>query len=113
MRYSAVTPKRPLAICLILDDGLSPFFLWTKRRGSSPPSPESDFDPILFMAMERVSCASGLSAPKEIPGATNLFLIWWADWMSSILAFVLKDLKLNKSLILIGCVSPNNLVYFL
>ena len=35
------------------------------------PSPESDFAPIRFIAIERVSWASGLSAPSEIPGETS------------------------------------------
>ena len=70
-RYSAVTPKRPDATCLIALDGLSPFGRRLKRSGSSPPSPESDFAPILFIAIERVSCASGLKAPSEIPGETS------------------------------------------
>ena len=74
-KYSAVTPNRPLAICLIFDDALSPFGLGLNLIGSSPPSPESDLAHILFIATERVSCASGLRAPSDIPGATSLFLI--------------------------------------
>ena len=47
-KYSAVTPNLPLAICLIADDLLSPLSSFLNLKGSSPPSPESDFDPILF-----------------------------------------------------------------
>ena len=60
---------------LIADDGLSPFSRKTNRDGSSPPSPESDFAPIRFIAIERVSCASGLNAPRLIPGDTRRLLI--------------------------------------
>ena len=74
-RYSAVTPKRPEATCLIALDGLSPFSRSLKREGSSPPSPESDFAPIRFIAIDRVSCASGLNAPNEMPGDTSLLRI--------------------------------------
>ena len=54
VRYSAVTPKRPEATCLIAD----------RRRGScnrstsSPPSPVFDLPPIWFIAIASVSCAS-------------------------------------------------------
>jgi hypothetical protein len=74
-RYSAVTPKRPDATCLILALGLSPFASGTKCAGSSPPSPESDLAPIRFIATFSVLCASGLSAPSDIPGVTNRFRI--------------------------------------
>ena len=70
-RYSAVTPKRPEAICLIALLALSPFARGRARAGSSPPSPESERAPMRFMAMDSVSCASGLSAPSEMPGATR------------------------------------------
>ena len=70
-RYSAVTPKRPEATCLILADGLSPFGSGWKCAGSSPPSPLSDFAPMRFIATFRVLCASGDKAPNDIPGVTN------------------------------------------
>jgi len=70
-RYSAVTPKRPEATCLILADGLSPLGSGTKCAGSSPPSPESDFAPIRFIATFSVLCASGDSAPSDMPGVTK------------------------------------------
>jgi len=56
---------------LIADDALSPFGRGLWRAGSSPPSPESDRAPMRFIAIDSVSCASGLSAPSEIPGATR------------------------------------------
>ena len=54
-KYSAVTPNLPLAICLIFEDGLSPLGFGLNRIGSSPPSPESDFAPIRFIATDKVS----------------------------------------------------------
>ncbi len=70
-RYSAVTPNRPDAICLIDEFALSPFARGFARAGSSPPSPLSLRAPIRFIAIDSVSCASGLSAPSEIPGASR------------------------------------------
>ena len=70
-RYSAVTPNLPDATCLIFADGLSPFGSGTKCAGSSPPSPESDFAPIRFIATFNVLCASGDKAPSDMPGVTN------------------------------------------
>ena len=70
-RYSAVTPNRPELICLIAELALSPLARGFARSGSSPPSPLSLRAPMRFMAMLSVSCASGLSAPKEMPGATS------------------------------------------
>ncbi len=74
-RYSAVTPKRPEATCLIGELALSPLGRGLKRSAPSPPSPESDRAPMRFMAMVRVSCASGERAPKDMPGVTKRFLI--------------------------------------
>ena len=74
-RYSAVTPKRPEAICLMALLALSPFGRGLARAGSSPPSPLSERAPMRFMAMESVSCASGESAPSEMPGARRRFRI--------------------------------------
>ncbi len=71
LRYSAVTPKRPEATCLILAEGLSPLGSGWKCAGSSPPSPLSDFAPMRFIATFSVLCASGLSAPSDIPGVTK------------------------------------------
>ena len=79
-------------------DGLSPFARKLKRSGSSPPSPESDLAPIRFMAIDSVSCASGLNAPSEIPGDTRRFLISVIDSTSSTRTGLTSDLKSNKSL---------------
>ena len=54
-KYSAVTPNLPLATCLIAELGLSPFFNLEYLLESSPPSPLSDFEPILFIATANVS----------------------------------------------------------
>jgi hypothetical protein len=56
---------------LIFADGLSPFGSGWKCAGSSPPSPLSDFAPIRFIATFSVLCASGDSAPSDIPGVTK------------------------------------------
>mmetsp|Transcript_8219 Transcript_8219/g.20044 ORF Transcript_8219/g.20044 Transcript_8219/m.20044 type:complete len:210 (-) Transcript_8219:2720-3349(-) len=89
MRYSGVTPKRPEATCLVLDVAMSPFWrprspgkvgdspsttsvMGLKRLLSSPPSPQLDFPPIRFIAMPSTSCASGESAPSDIPPVQNL-----------------------------------------
>ena len=66
-----MTPKRPEAICLIAELALSPLACGLKRAGSSPPSPESDLAPMRFMAIASVSCASGDSAPSDMPGVTK------------------------------------------
>ena len=70
-RYSAVTRERPDATCWIFADGLSPFGSGTKCAGSSPPSPGSDLVPVRFIATFSVLCASGLSAPSDMPGVTK------------------------------------------
>src|SRR5919206_361205 len=50
-RYSAVTPNRPEATCLIAERIESPFGSGLKRSASSPPSPVFDLPPIRFVAM--------------------------------------------------------------
>src|ERR1700733_4159399 len=82
-RYSAVTPKQPDATCLMAELGLSPLGFGWKRVGSSPPSPESDLAPMRFIAILSVSCASGDSAPSDMPGVTKRFLISVLDSTSS------------------------------
>ncbi len=57
-RYSAVTPNRPEATCLMAERIESPFGSGLKRSVSSPPSPVFDLPPIRFMAMASVVCAS-------------------------------------------------------
>ncbi len=70
-RYSAVTPKRPEATCLMRLFFESPFSIVAKRARSSPPSPEFDLPPIRFMAMASTSCASGDRAPRDIPAVVK------------------------------------------
>ena len=68
-RYSAVTPKRPDATCLMAERMESPLGSGLKRSASSPPSPVFDLPPMRFMAMASVVCASRLIEPKLIaPG---------------------------------------------
>src|SRR5919106_1340632 len=59
-RYSADTPKRPDATCLMAERMESPLGNGLKRSRSSPPSPVFDLPPMRFMAMARVTCASRL-----------------------------------------------------
>ena len=66
-----MTPKRPEPTCLIAEDALAPLGRGRERAVSSPPSPESDRAPMRFIAIDSVSCASGLSAPSEMPGASR------------------------------------------
>ena len=56
--YSALTPKRPDATCLIFELRSSP-----NRSGFSPPSPEFARPPSRLSAIATVSCASAESAP--------------------------------------------------
>ncbi len=65
-RYSLVTPKRPLATCLIDDRLESPSAIGRKRSGSSPPSPVLDLAPSRFIAIARVSWASCEIEPYDI-----------------------------------------------
>ncbi len=62
-RYSAVTPKRPDATCLMAERMESPLGSFLKRSASSPPSPVFDLPPIRFMAIASVVCASRLIEP--------------------------------------------------
>ena len=55
IRYSVVTPKRPLATCLVLDERLIPSTVAWKRSLSSPPSPVLERVPSLFMAKAMAS----------------------------------------------------------
>ena len=59
VRYMLVTPNRPDATCLIAErrSGSS------SRSTSSPPSPVFDLAPSRFIAIARVSCASGEIEP--------------------------------------------------
>src|SRR4029453_16176959 len=59
--YSAVTPKRPEATCLIAE-----LRSVRKRPASSPPSPEFERAPSRLSAIPIVSCASADSAPCDM-----------------------------------------------
>ena len=59
-----VTPKRPLATCLMAERLESPLARGIKRLASSPPSPVLDFPPNRFIATANDSCASALIEPK-------------------------------------------------
>ena len=45
----------------------------------SPPSPELERPPIVFMAIASASCASGDKAPNDIPAVSNLLTILFDD----------------------------------
>mmetsp|Transcript_117754 Transcript_117754/g.311112 ORF Transcript_117754/g.311112 Transcript_117754/m.311112 type:complete len:230 (+) Transcript_117754:324-1013(+) len=78
-RYSAVTPKRPEATCLIFERTESvsnrshsaepifslPSFTGLKRSGSSPPSPVLLLPPARFIAMAMARWASSEMDPSE------------------------------------------------
>ncbi len=103
-RYSAVTPNRPEATCLIAERRLSPSFsgistsmrlapitlaivspapTFSKRFGSSPPSPVFDLPPMRFMAMASVACASVEIEPSDIAPVAKRLTISLADSTSS------------------------------
>ena len=63
IKYSAFTPKRPEATCLILLLKFRPSGSGLKRSRFSPPSPLFDFAPIEFMASAKHLCASSLKEP--------------------------------------------------
>ena len=54
-----------------------------KRAGSSPPSPVFDFPPSRFMPAASVSCASGDSAPSDMPPDLKRWTISTAGSTSS------------------------------
>ena len=75
-RYSAVTPKRPEATCLVLlHKEILSQVSW-KRMASSPPSPVLLRVPSLFMAKANASCASLLIAPNEMAPVTKCLTIF-------------------------------------
>ena len=102
LRYSAVTPKRAEAICLVADDALSPLSRGSKRSRASPPSPLQDAAPILFIAMARVSCASLESAPCDMLPLLKRLRIWVIDSTSSSPIACLSVLKPRRLRIWIG-----------
>src|SRR5215472_15443604 len=74
-RYSLVTPNRPLATCLIVDLRRSPLASTAYLSASSPPSPEFDRPPSLFIAIASVWCASADSEPYDIAPVQNRLTI--------------------------------------
>ncbi|MDT4838518.1 hypothetical protein FQZ97_722770 [compost metagenome] len=50
-RYSAVTPNRPDATCLIFERSESPFFSWTSASMRSEPSTEASVSPSLMVLL--------------------------------------------------------------
>mmetsp|Transcript_36669 Transcript_36669/g.121495 ORF Transcript_36669/g.121495 Transcript_36669/m.121495 type:complete len:218 (-) Transcript_36669:895-1548(-) len=93
MRYAGVTPKRPDATCLILDEAMSPScsplrcgqlgeLPWSsesetavQRASSSPPSPEFERAPARFTPIASVSCASRERAPSDMPPVANRLMM--------------------------------------
>ena len=92
-RYSAVTPKRPDATCLIAERIESPLAIGLKRSTSSPPSPVLDLPPMRFIAMARVVWASRLMEPKLIAPVAKRLTIWLAGSTSSRLSGVSANLN--------------------
>ena len=104
-RYSAVTPKRPDATCLIFDfrespalsstsltkrpipkrdSMVSPALIGAKRRRSSPPSPVLDLPPMRFIATASVAWASVEIEPSDIAPDEKRLTISAAGSTSSI-----------------------------
>ena len=67
VRYSAVTPKRPEATCLMALRRAGS----CSRSGSSPPSPVLDLAPSRFIATANVSCASPEIDPYDMAPVEN------------------------------------------
>ena len=101
-RYSAVTPKRPDAICFVFDDRLMPSTSEWYRSLSSPPSPVLLRAPSLFMASARASWASMERAPNDIAPVTKCFTMLATGSTSSIGVGFSAFLKPRKSLRNIG-----------
>ena len=78
-----VTPKRPLATCLMAERLESPLSIGVKRLASSPPSPVLDLPPKRFMAIAKDSCASALIEPKLMAPVAKRFTISFAASTSS------------------------------
>ena len=83
-KYSAVTPKRPEATCLMAERRERPSSRGVKRAESSPPSPVLLRPCILFIAIAIVSCASLLIEPKLMAPVTKRFMISLTGSTSSI-----------------------------
>ena len=96
-RYSAVTPKRPDATCLMAERMESPLGSGLKRSVSSPPSPVFDLPPMRFMAMASVVCASRLIEPKLIAPVAKRLTISAAGSTSSSGIGLLGPLELHQA----------------
>mmetsp|Transcript_74396 Transcript_74396/g.215042 ORF Transcript_74396/g.215042 Transcript_74396/m.215042 type:complete len:245 (+) Transcript_74396:2543-3277(+) len=97
-KYSAVTPKRPEATCLILERtespskisqaalpiSILPSFNGWKRWGSSPPSPVLLRPPMRFIATAMARCASSEMEPREAAPVQKRLTISAAGSTSSI-----------------------------
>ena len=81
VRYSAVTPNRPEATCLIDD---APPSGRRADRASSPPSPVFDLAPMRFIAIASVSCASAEIEPYDMAPVENRLTISLTGSTSSI-----------------------------
>ena len=75
---------------------------------SSPPSPELDIPPILFIAIAIVSCDSGLSAPMDMPPVKNLLQISGMASTYSIGIGALALSNVNRSLRAVGGLFANS-----
>ena len=96
LRYSAVTPKRAEAICLVAEEALSPLSRGSKRSRASPPSPLQEAAPMRFMAMASVSCASLESAPCDMLPLEKRLRTWVIDSTSSSPMGARSDLKSSR-----------------
>ena len=82
-RYSAVTPKRADATCLIFASVGRPSSPGAYHAGSSPPSPVLAAPPSAWIPSVRARWASGDSAPTLIADTTNRRAIERASSTSS------------------------------
>ena len=108
-RYSAVTPNRPDATCLIGELALSPFGARREALLALAALAASALAPIRFMAMVSVSCASGDSAPSDMPGVTKRLRISVMLSTSSSGTGALLAAKSSRSRIEIGSCAVQHL----
>jgi hypothetical protein len=73
---------------------------------------ESDFAPIRFIAMFSVLCASGDSAPSDMPGVTNRLRISVIDSTSSIGSRLAQRLEIEQVAQLDRLPRPHRREYF-
>ena len=82
-RYSAVTPNRAEATCLIFESVARPSSPGAYQAGSSPPSPVFAAPPSAWIPIVSTRWASGDSAPTLIADTTNRRAIERASSTSS------------------------------